>query len=53
VLALRHFEQLSTAETAAVLGISTSAVGKRYIRALDRLRERLADYPEILEGWKP
>lgn len=53
VLALRHFEQLSTAETAVVLGISASAAGKRYIRALDRLRERLADYPEILEGWRP
>ncbi len=53
VLALRHFEQLSTAETAAVLGISTSAAGKRYIRALDRLRDQLADDPEILEGWRP
>lgn len=53
VLALRHFEQLNTAETAAVLGISTSAAGKRYIRALDRLREQLADYPEILEAWRP
>jgi RNA polymerase sigma-70 factor (ECF subfamily) len=53
VLALRHFEQLNTAETAAVLGISTSATGKRYIRALDRLRDQLTDYPEILEGWRP
>jgi RNA polymerase sigma-70 factor (ECF subfamily) len=53
VLALRHFEQLNTAETAAVLGISTSAAGKRYIRALDRLRDQLAAYPEILDGWRP
>jgi RNA polymerase sigma-70 factor (ECF subfamily) len=53
VLALRHFEQLSIAETAAVLGISESAAGKRYVRALDRLRELLADYPELLDGWRP
>jgi RNA polymerase sigma-70 factor (ECF subfamily) len=37
----------------AVLGISASAAGKRYIRALDRLRELLAEYPELLSGWKP
>jgi RNA polymerase sigma-70 factor (ECF subfamily) len=52
VLALRHYEQLTTAETAAVLGI-TAAAGKRYIRALDRLRERLAADPQLLEGWRP
>jgi RNA polymerase sigma-70 factor (ECF subfamily) len=53
VLALRHFEQLSTTETAAVLGISAAAAGKRYIRALERLRELLADDPELLDGWRP
>jgi RNA polymerase sigma-70 factor (ECF subfamily) len=37
VLALRHFEQLSPAETARVLGIKESAAGKRYVRALRRL----------------
>jgi RNA polymerase sigma-70 factor (ECF subfamily) len=41
VLALRHFEQLTTAETARVLGISDAAAGKRYVRALERLREIL------------
>jgi RNA polymerase sigma-70 factor (ECF subfamily) len=41
VLALRHFEQLTTAETAQVLGIKEAAAGKRYIRALERLREIL------------
>jgi RNA polymerase sigma-70 factor (ECF subfamily) len=34
VLALRHFEQLSRAEIAQVLGVSEAAAGKRYIRAL-------------------
>ncbi len=43
VLALRHFEQLSPGETARVLGIKESAAGKRYVRALRRLKG-------ILEG---
>lgn len=38
VLSLRHFEQLTRAEAAAVLGISEAAVGKRYLRALARLK---------------
>ena len=42
VVALRHFEQLSRAETAQVLGITEEAVAKRYIRALKRLKEILA-----------
>lgn len=37
VLALRHFEQLSNAETARALGIGPSAASKRYVRALRRL----------------
>jgi RNA polymerase sigma-70 factor (ECF subfamily) len=49
VLALRHFEHLSTAEAAAVLGISAAAAGKRYLRALERLRDILADMPDGLE----
>ncbi len=32
VLALRHFEQLSPAETARVLGIKEKAAGMRYVR---------------------
>ena len=45
VLALRHFEQLTGAETAQVLGIKPAAAGKRYLRALERLREILAGLP--------
>jgi RNA polymerase sigma-70 factor (ECF subfamily) len=43
VLALRHFEQLSPAETARVLGIKEKAAGMRYVRALRRLKEVLND----------
>jgi RNA polymerase sigma-70 factor (ECF subfamily) len=39
VLALRHFEHLTRAETAAVMGISEAAAAQRYLRALARLRE--------------
>jgi len=38
VLALRHFEGLSNAETATVLELSISAASKRYVRAAEKLR---------------
>jgi RNA polymerase sigma-70 factor (ECF subfamily) len=41
VLVLRHLEQLSTPEIAAVLGISEGAVYTRHLRALERLRHLL------------
>jgi RNA polymerase sigma-70 factor, ECF subfamily len=45
VLALRHFEQLTNAEAASVLQIKEAAAGKRYLRAVERLREIMADLP--------
>jgi RNA polymerase sigma-70 factor (ECF subfamily) len=45
VLALRHFEQLSDAETASVLGIKESAASQRYLRALKQIKEILASMP--------
>src|SRR5262249_49774463 len=38
VVLWRHFEQLSNRDIARLLGISEAAAGKRYIRALERLR---------------
>ncbi|MFO0891248.1 MAG: sigma-70 family RNA polymerase sigma factor [Isosphaeraceae bacterium] len=50
VLSLRHFEELSLAETALSLGIEESAAAKRYIRALKRLKATLASMPGGLDG---
>jgi RNA polymerase sigma-70 factor (ECF subfamily) len=41
VLVLRHLEQLSTRETADVLGITEGAAKMRHMRAMQRLQERL------------
>jgi RNA polymerase sigma-70 factor, ECF subfamily len=49
VLALRHFEQLTNGEAARVLGIKEGAAGKRYLRALERLRDILRQMPGGLE----
>ena len=38
IVLLRHFEHLSTAEVAEVLGLSKPAAGMRYLRAMRRLR---------------
>jgi RNA polymerase sigma-70 factor (ECF subfamily) len=38
IVLLRHFEHLSTAEAAEVLGLTKPAVGMRYLRAMRRLR---------------
>jgi RNA polymerase sigma-70 factor (ECF subfamily) len=53
VLALRHYEEMSIAETALVLGVSEAAAAKRYLRALERLRQLLDEAPGGLEGWRP
>ena len=53
VLALRHFEQLSNAEASQVLGIRADAAAKRHLRALQRLRQILADMPGGLTELRP
>jgi RNA polymerase sigma-70 factor (ECF subfamily) len=49
VLALKHFEQLSTSEIAQVLGLSKAGAGSRYLRAIKRLRDILSRIP----GFEP
>jgi RNA polymerase sigma-70 factor (ECF subfamily) len=53
VLVLRHFEQLTSAEAAQVLGIQERAAAKRYIRALKRLKKILAALPGGLTAIRP
>jgi RNA polymerase sigma-70 factor (ECF subfamily) len=53
VLVLRHFEQLSNAETAQVLNIQPPAASKRYVRALRRLKEILQRLPGGTQEWRP
>jgi RNA polymerase sigma-70 factor (ECF subfamily) len=49
VLTLRHFEELSNGETAAVLGLQKAAASNRYIRALKRLKDVLSNMPGFFE----
>jgi RNA polymerase sigma-70 factor (ECF subfamily) len=53
VLAMRHFEQLSNAEAAQVLGIQERAAAKRYLRALERLKKILSELPGGLSELRP
>jgi RNA polymerase sigma-70 factor (ECF subfamily) len=50
IISLRHFEKLTAAEAAQVLGIEESAAVKRDFRALKRLKQVLADLPGGQEG---
>ena len=38
ILVLRHYEELTNIEAAAVLGLDQSAASKRYTRAMTRLK---------------
>src|SRR5262249_45511002 len=50
ILALRHFEELSNAETAQVLGIGEAAASHRFIRALRRLKGLLGETTDSSAG---
>lgn len=46
ILELRHFEELSNSECAAVLGLEIKAASIRYVRAVKRFRELIEkEYP--------
>ncbi len=50
VLILRHFEELSNAEAAQVLGIKPTAAVNRYVRALNRLKDVFQGMPGGIDG---
>jgi RNA polymerase sigma-70 factor (ECF subfamily) len=50
VLILRHFEELTNAEAARVLGIKPTAAVNRYVRALRRLKDVFQGMPGGIEG---
>jgi RNA polymerase sigma-70 factor (ECF subfamily) len=50
VLVLRHFEELTNAETAQALGLEKTAASNRYIRALKRLKAVLGDPSGFLDA---
>ena len=50
VLTLRHLEELSNTEVAEVLRIQTKAASIRYVRALNRLKDIVADIPGLNES---
>jgi RNA polymerase sigma-70 factor (ECF subfamily) len=43
IVVMRHFEQLTNSEVATALDLSPQAASMRYLRAMRRLRELLAD----------
>ncbi|HEX5473006.1 MAG TPA: sigma-70 family RNA polymerase sigma factor [Lacipirellulaceae bacterium] len=45
ILVLRHFEQLSNGEACEVLNLDKSTASKRYIRAMERLKDLLIAMP--------
>jgi RNA polymerase sigma-70 factor, ECF subfamily len=50
VLALRHFEELTNQEVAAILGIQPAAASKRYVRAIERLKDAMDQSPGFEKG---
>jgi RNA polymerase sigma-70 factor (ECF subfamily) len=47
IIALRHFEELTNQEVAAVLGIQAKAASIRYVRALERLQSAMSQFPDF------
>ncbi|MFN5300148.1 MAG: sigma-70 family RNA polymerase sigma factor [Planctomycetaceae bacterium] len=47
ILMLRHVEELTNVEAAAMLGLSEQGASARYVRALGRLQQILRRFPEL------
>jgi RNA polymerase sigma-70 factor, ECF subfamily len=52
ILVLRHFEEMTNGEAAAVLGLSPAAASNRYVRALGRIKDVLARFSGGSEEFK-
>jgi RNA polymerase sigma-70 factor (ECF subfamily) len=50
VIALRHFEELTNEEVAAVLGLTRAAASKRYVRAMLRLKAAIGGTPGLADA---
>jgi RNA polymerase sigma-70 factor (ECF subfamily) len=50
IIALRIFEGLTNGEAAEVLGLTKQTTSKRFIRAIERLKEFVADMPGFSEN---
>lgn len=50
IIALRHFEELTNQEVAALLGLHKDAASKRYLRAMKRLKSILDTYPGFFDS---
>jgi RNA polymerase sigma-70 factor, ECF subfamily len=53
IVALRHFERLSSREAGEVIGMRPEAVRQRYLRAIGKLRSILLQMPGTEEDLKP
>jgi RNA polymerase sigma-70 factor (ECF subfamily) len=53
IIVMRHYEQLSNQEVAQVLELSEPAASMRYLRAIRRLKELLADHRHSSSSPKP
>lgn len=51
IIFLRHFEQLSSSETARVVGLQDAAVRQRHARALKKLKEALREVAQEGSGY--
>lgn len=49
IIAMKHFEQLTISDIAQALELPRATAGRRYLKAMQRLREILEDLPEFKE----
>lgn len=50
IIAMKHFEQLTISDIAQVLNLPRASAGRRYLKAMKRLRQILEDLPGFQDG---